>query len=247
MNPMLPFDSQMIATILGHFQKSAALTSGLVALMFTARATLLLISNSPAASYGNLLKDTVLFFVLIGLFPQCFRLINEMIGSLAMRLSWEPIESDSGVVTGTIEALKHSSIMLSAVSSLGPWLICHFAQSVSTLLISILVSIGPVVVLLNTMLDYNKGVSSYLTAILGLMLWPLLWNLLGSLSHEIWPSFQETSLMKVIFWACVQILQLLSPIFCVLLFSSYAPGRAISTTTALVVSRASGIARMGAR
>lgn len=239
MNPMLPFDSQIMGSILGHFQKSAVVTSALVALLFTARATLLLISNAPPASYGNLLKDTVLYFVLIGLFPQCFKLMNELIGGLALKFSWESTEQSTGFVSGAMDALKNSSVILSVLSSLGPWVICHFAQSVSTLLVSILVSMGPVVVLLNTMLDFNKGVSSYLVAILGLMLWPLLWNLLGSLSYEIWPSFQETSLMKVIFWVCVQLLQLVSPLFCVVLFSSYAPGRAITSATARIVSKIS--------
>lgn len=242
MIPMLPFDPQLMTGVLNHFQRSALIASGLVAALFTARATLLLMTQAGPVGYGNLIREAVTFFLLIGLFPQCLRLANDIIGGLALKLSWEPLGLSSGQNLN-MESFEGLGFIAKSFLSLGPWAVSHLAQSISTLLITVLVAIGPVVILLGTMTSLTNGALPYLSAILGLMLWPLLWNLLGSLSQTIWPSFQDTSLMKVIFWISIQLLQLLSPILSVLIFSNFAPGRAVMSTAAMAgrVSRVRAI------
>lgn len=238
MNPMLPVDSVAIGSMLHHFQKTALVMTSLVALMITARITLSLISSEGVISYGSIFKDAVLYFALINLFPICFRYGIDILGGAALRFAFSiPNNTDEGSFKNAVSLLKDSSIILRVFSSVGPWLICHLAQTISTLLISILVAIGPVVIFMNTMLGFTRGISPYLSAVIGLCLWPLLWNLLGSLSVEIWPSFQETSLMQVVYWTCVSILQLLSPLFCIVLFKTLAPGAAIISATSKIVSK----------
>lgn len=240
MNPMLPLDSEIITSILSHFQKTSSVVSGLVALIVTIRITILLITNEPANSYGQIFKDAVLYFAILNLFPMCFRYAHDILGGVALRFLYVlPEKTEVGMIESAVSVVKNSSVMLSMMTSVAPWLINHLAQALSTLLISILVAIGPVVIFMNTICGISRGVSAYFSALIGLCLWPLLWNLLGSLSVEIWPSFQDTSLRKVVYWSCVQLLQLASPLFCVVLFKTLSPGAAVSYATTKITSKIS--------
>ncbi len=230
MTPLLPLDDAILTSLLNHFSKSALIASGLVGLLFTIRITVIFITLSSAEAYGELIKDTVSYFILVGLFPKLFMLTNEIIGSLAMKLYFEPAQVELGSVDKVLNAVKDYNPIYQVFHSLWVPIVSNGAQAISTLLISILVSIGPIIILLNSMLNISAGAKAYLTTLLSFCLWPILWNTLGSLSNELMPAFSGTSLLKAIFWFVLQILQLLSPILCIFLFNSFAPGRALSTT-----------------
>lgn len=235
MTPLLPLQPEILTSLLSHFQRATQITSLLVGLFFMARLSLLVISVSSPSSYGELFKDTIQYFLLITLFPPVFRIANEITGALAYRLFWEPPAHDPDIFDKIFETLKQMSPLTGFAMSLTPVLIGHLAQAISTLMIALLVAIGPVVILLNTMLDFHKGVATYFASLLSFCLWPVLWNLLGSLANELVPHFSGSSFLKVVFWACVMLLQLISPWISVFLFTSLSPGRAVTG----IINRAS--------
>jgi hypothetical protein len=236
MTPLSSLSPEILNVVLLYFQKSSQLVSALVGLLFVARVSILVTTLSGPSEFGETLKDTLQYFIIISLFPQVLKISNQIVQDLASRLYWEPAQLDLGFWETIFKTLKESNPLFTVAFDITPLIITHLAQSVSTLMICLLVAIGPIVILLNTMLDYNKGLSTYFTALVSFMLWPVLWNMLGTLSQEILNS-QSTGLIRLVFASAVLILQSLSPLFCIFLFSSLAPGKAISQTITKIITK----------
>jgi hypothetical protein len=236
MTPLSSLSPEILNVVLLYFQKSSQLVSALVGLLFVARVSILVTTLSGPSEYGETLKDTLQYFIIISLFPQVLKISNQIVQDLASRLYWEPTNLDLGFWETIFKTLKESNPLFTVAFDITPLIITHLAQSVSTLMICLLVAIGPIVILLNTMLDYTRGLSTYFTALVSFMLWPVLWNMLGTLSQEILNS-QSTGLIRLVFASAVLILQSLSPLFCIFLFSSLAPGKAISQTITKIITK----------
>jgi hypothetical protein len=87
---------------------------------------------------------------------------------------------------------------------------------------------------LSTMLGITQGIGAYFMSFISLSMWPLLWNLLGLLGRELWPHLSTSPIAAVTFWIVIQILQVLSPVFCVILFVSLAPSQSLSRAVTVV-------------
>lgn len=236
MTPLTSLSPEILIVVLGYFQKSSHLVSALVGVLYVARVSMLVTTLASPNEYGETLKDTLQYFIIISLFPQVLKISNNLVQDLASRLYWEPTQLDLGFWELIFKTLKESSPLFTLAFETTPLIITHLAQAVSTLMICLLVAIGPVVILLNTMLDYNRGLSSYFTALISFLLWPVLWNTLGTLSQEMLTS-QSTGLIRVVFSGSVLLLQFLSPLFCIFLFSSLAPGKAVSHTLTKIMTK----------
>lgn len=234
MMPLLPINEVTLQILLGFFTKISIITSSLVGLLFLGRAVLLHLSFSGAEGYRELISDTAEYFVVILLFPKLLVVLNEVILSLAAKFHFQEAIALDLSMTGLFEVLKERSYYFKLFEAFGGFLILHAAQGFSTIVVGLLVAIGPIVILLNTMFNFNGGVQNYIKSMLSVMLWPVLWNLLGSLAYEIQLTLSLTSLMQAVYCAVVVALQMFSPLFAYALFGTLSPATSIAAATARI-------------
>ena len=227
MNPFLPMETSALSGALSQFGKVSGYVSGLVVLIVTAKFTFLLVTVSPSERYGAVLRDLVTYFAVIGIFPLLMKALIETTGELALRLNFQEPAEKSATLIQYFKALEASVPSLIMFSDLGKLSILHIARAIYTVLISLLISIGPVICLTSVMIS-GSGVGSYVTALVTLSLWPVTWNLLGALASEIDRSSSMTALGQFFFWLVVQMLQLVSPIFSSFLIKSLSTAEAFS-------------------
>ena len=227
MNPFLPMEMSALESALSQFEKVSVYVSSVVVLIATAKITFLAITISPSEKYGAVLREIVLYFAVIGLFPLLMKALIQTTGELALRLNFEPQELESGTLASYFKSLETSVPALIIFSELGKLSILHIARAIYTVLISLLIAVGPVICLTSIMVS-GSGVGSYVVALVTLALWPVTWNLLGALSGEIHRSMTMTSLGQFFFWNVVELLQLSSPIFSSFLLKSLSAGEAFS-------------------
>ena len=227
MNPFLPMEASVLSGALSQFGKVSTYVSSVVVLIVTAKFTFLLISVSPSERYGAVLKDLVTYFAVIGLFPLLMKALIQTTGDLALKLNFQEPKAQSATLIQYFKALEANVPSLIMFSDLGKLSILHISRAVYTVLISLLISIGPVICLTSIMIS-GSGVGAYLTALVTLSLWPVTWNLLGALANEIDRSSSMTTLGQFFFWLVVEMLQLLSPIFSSFLIKSLSAAEAFS-------------------
>lgn len=222
MNPFLPMDPNALEVALSQFSRVSLVVSGLVGTVMLGRFVLLLIQVAAAESYGAVLKDAVVYFVTISLFPRLLKAFFEMAGELALSIALKnPVPPPS---TALMSAFDNTFLLFfpKILREMGT---LYLAQAIYTLLLSILIAIGPVVIFLAVLVQ-GAGVAGYLGTIITLSLWPLTWNLLGALSAEIDSGFSGSTLAQIAFHFVVQLLQLASPLFSVFLFRTLSAGEA---------------------
>lgn len=231
MNPFLPMGASALEVALAQFGRVSAVVSGLIGVVIMARFVLLLVQVAGAESYGLVLKDAVVYFVAISLFPQLLKVFFEMTGGLALSIALKNPVAEPSVLMSAFE----NSLLSFAPKFLRDMGSLYVAQAAYTLLLSILIAIAPVVIFLSVMVQ-GVGVAPYLGAIVTLSLWPLTWNLLGALAAEIQAGFPGSTLAQIALHFVVQLLQFFSPIFSVFLFRSLAPGEAFRRPLATVMA-----------
>jgi hypothetical protein len=234
-------DAATLSVSLGHFQKVALATSSVFGLVVMARFALLAVSLGSFQSYGAVLRDALIYLVAISIFPSLLRVVIDICGSLAMSISFEPTVVEEDTVNGYLEAVRSGLGFVSVIFDLGRFGVVYIARAIYTLLLAILIAIGPIVLMLSALVG-GGGVMAYMNSIALLLLWPVTWNLLGSLAVEVSRSNGQSSLGIYCFWFVVQALQLLSPLFSVFIFKSMAASEALKRplSAALAVKTAGG-------
>ncbi len=235
MSPFLPMSPVLLDTSLKEFSHVAGIISGLVGLIMVARFVLLLIQVSGSEEYAAVLRDALIFFISISLFPPLMRALVSTTSHLAFAIQFDSVEVKSGTLASYFKAIEDRIPLVGLVSDLGHSSVLHMARGAYSLLLSILIAIGPVVIF-TARLIFANTLQPYVTSILILSLWPVTWNLLGSLALKISKGFESTSIGQFCFWLIVDILQLLSPIFSAYLFKNLASGEAIQRPLAFMKS-----------
>lgn len=241
MTPFLPMDAAALSISLAHFQKVALVTSSVFGLVVVARFALLAVTLGSSQSYGTVLRDALIYLVAISVFPSLLRVVVDISGSLAMAISFEPTVVEEDAVNGYLEAVRSGLGFISVIFDLGRFGVVYVARAFYTLLLAILIAIGPVILMLSALIG-GGGVMPYASSIGLLLLWPVTWNLLGSLAGEVSRSNGQSSLGIYCFWFVVQLLQLLSPLFSVFIFKSMAASEALKRplSAALAVKTVGG-------
>lgn len=226
MTPFIPMDAGTLAVSIGHFQRVAGITSVLIGVILVSRIALLTVTFGTAQSYGAAFRDTLTYLVALSIFPALLRVAVDVAGSLALAISFETVNQQAGLIDSFFDSMKDGSGLLTIVIELGKYGVVYIARAIYTLLLAILIAIGPVVLLLSTLVN-GSGVLVYFNAIGILLLWPVVWNLLGALAVEISKSNGQSSFGLYCFWFVVQLLQFLSPLFSVFIVRSLAPSEAL--------------------
>lgn len=223
MIPMTPIHAEAIDVVLRYFQDVCFIMSALVAILFTARTLMTFLTFGNVGAYGELVTDALEYFVLISLFPPLFRITAEIIGDLSTRLYFQTSLIEPDIISTLI---LHNPYVLAFVK-LVPIAVNYIAQTLSVISVAVLVGVGPLLILLNTLLDFNRGTSLYFSSLLSFMLWPVVWNMLGLLAVDIWDSYKGSTFYGVIFWFVVVCVQIFSPFFCIYLLQTMKPDEAV--------------------
>ena len=235
MNPFLPMEPSALSSALSQFGHVSTVASSVVGLIVLAKLVFLLIIVSPAEKYGSVIRDVVTYFAVISVFPLLVTALIHTTGDIALQLNFQSAEPPPGTIGAYFQALESKMPFFMMFSDLGKLSVLHIARAIYTVLISLLIAIGPIVILTSVLIN-GSGVGSFVTALVTLSLWPVTWNLLGVLSTEIYRNSSMTSLGQFCFWLVVETLQLFSPIFSVFLLKSLATADAFNRP-ALVYSK----------
>lgn len=234
MNPLIPMNETVLGAALGLFSKVSLILSGFVGLLFMMRICFLAVRIANIYEYVDVIGDTVKYFGITALFPTLVRLILKLSGGLALSISYAPMAAAQSSIEEFMHKLFGEFVLFQVFGKIGDILMNLFTQSIYTIFISLLLAIAPVMIFFSTMLGLSQGVGAYFASLLSLSMWPVLWNLLGLLGRELWPFIGTSPVSSVVFWVVIQILQLFSPVFCVLLFRTLSPSQAISKVISIV-------------
>ncbi len=234
MAPFLPMNLIVLEASLSLFANVSILVTGLVGLLFTMRLTLLIVRTAGAYEYGALIGDTVKYLGLTHIFPYLVRVTLSVLGSLAQKVSFVPAPEAKSQVESFIREMFSEFVLFNILARIGDVAISLLCQSFYSILLALLLAITPVMLFLSTMLGITQGIGAYFMSFISLGMWPLLWNLLGLLGRELWPHLSASPVAAVSFWVVIQVLQVLSPVFCIVLFVSLAPSQSLSRAVTVV-------------
>lgn len=213
MENLLPANDVILKTSLSYFEKTSHIFLTLISLIFFMRVSYLLLKVSPPSDYVDLIKDITLYFASLMIFPMLITLSLDLIAALAQRLSFLPNTEAHSVLQNMIDNLFHEFPFMMVFSKIGHLIITKIAQSIYTLFMTLLIAASPIFLFLTLLLNLGSTMKSYFLLFLSLALWPLMWNLIGSLSQEFLNNLNSAPLTLGCFYFVLQILQLLSPIF----------------------------------
>lgn len=234
MNPLIPMNEAVLAAALSLFSKVSVIITGLAGLFFTMRMTLLAVKPSSSYEYGAVIGDTAKYLGLTLIFPTFIRLILDITGGIALKVSYIPQTEAQKQIENFVHQLFGEYVFFQVMGKVGDIVLNLFCQSCYTVLMALLLAIAPVMLFLSTMLGISQGVGAYFMSFISLCMWPVLWNLLGLLGKELWPLLGGSPLSAVTFWVVIQVLQVLSPVFCIILFVSLTPSQSISKAVSIV-------------
>lgn len=234
MNSFDPMNQVVLEASLGLFSKVSLMVTALVGLVFTMRLTFLVLRVASAYEYGALFGDTVKYLGLSQLFPYLVKLILSVASGLAAKVSFVAPSDVQMKIESFVREVFGEFVLFNVVGKIGDIAITLLCQSFYSVLLALLLAIAPIMLFLSTMLGITQGIGAYFMSFISLSMWPLLWNLLGVLGRELWPHISSSPIAAVSFWIVIQILQVLSPVFCIVLFVSLAPSQSLSKAVTVV-------------
>lgn len=234
MNSFDPMNQVVLEASLGLFSKVSLMVTALVGLVFTMRLTFMILRVAGAYEYGALVGDTVKYLGLSHLFPYLVKLILSVASGLAAKVSFVAPSDVQVKIESFVRELFGEFVLFSVLGKIGDIAITLLCQSFYSILLALLLAIAPIMLFLSTMLGITQGIGAYFMSFISLSMWPLLWNLLGVLGRELWPHLSASPIAAVSFWIVIQVLQVLSPVFCIVLFVSLAPSQSLSKAVTVV-------------
>lgn len=195
------------------YNKVSGLIIGLVSLVVIARIALLLVRVGSAGEYGKVLQDAVTFFVAIAVYPMLLNVVLSICSDLSLKIGSAPALATQSSVQGFFEKLLADSPLAIIFGSIGDLVILNLAKSIYSIFLSVLISAAPIFIFIAIILGTSGGIGTYLSLFLSLCMWPVIWNLMGTLSNVMLTGFSSSPISTTCFWLVSQLLQALSPLF----------------------------------
>lgn len=233
MNPFIPANDLMLLSSLALFQKVSFMMLGLVGVVFCIRVVMLQMSFASIYEYGAVIKDIVFYLAMLSLFPHIVKLIFNTSGGLALKISYVPMSLAQEKVDGFFSNLFFDYNILKITSKLSDVIILNLAQGAYSVLTGLLLAISPIIIFMSYVLGVSKGLSTYISTLISLSLWPVVWNLIGLLGKELFRNNEASTLSIIAFWIVLHVLQFFSPIFCMIFLKSMSPSGAVTKIMSL--------------
>lgn len=242
MTPFPPIEPATVSAIADTFSKVSVVVTGLIGAVMVARFALLSMRVAGADEYAAVVQDAALFLITIALFPFLFKTGISAVTELAGKFEYREMNLSRGVMGEFVDQIKGMNYAFSAIIDITSMSFLYIVRTIFTLLLAILCSAIPLMLLTEFIFGVRIGVAAIGSTILALILWPVLWNIIGLLAIQIAPSQSGTSLAAGVFVFLVQLTQFLSPLICFVLLKSAAPhavgGTAKSAATSFLTKGA---------
>jgi hypothetical protein len=228
----LPMSEQMLSSSLDTYGTVAKAVGGVALAIFTARLSLSAALISSPGAYGAALKDLLVFFVALALAPLVFKGIVLTSSSIAEHLRVpETVAKSGGLMDQFSELITEEFPWAGFITNFIPLTIRFLASAVYSVLLGTLLAIAPFIFLHQLVSHQSAAISTLLGSVVALSSWPILWNAMGLLAHNLWPSYSETSVSGACFNLVVRLLQILSPLFSAMLIKSFSMAGAGKSVT----------------
>ncbi|MBL7687401.1 MAG: hypothetical protein JNJ49_05160 [Bdellovibrionaceae bacterium] len=241
MTPFPPIDSGVLQAVIETFQRVAGIVLGITSAVFIARVALLIVQVEGAHAFADLVRDTVVLLLALAIFPFVLKTVVMASAQIASAIRFEAYARSSGAIDNLLGSLKTHVLFVGLLSDIGDITVLHLVRAVFSLLIGLLAVAAPLIFISGYVLGQGIGVAALGSSLLAFALWPVLWNVIGLLSSNLWPSFQSTSLSSIVFSIAVTVLQFFSPLFCLALLRQVAPQSALRTVTGIALKMAGGL------
>lgn len=236
-----PLDEVILNAGLDLFSKISSFMTAIIAAVVIMRVVFLQATFSGASGYSELFIDLISYFGLSGIFPMLVKLMMEVIATLSKKIALSQMNDVHETVDKFMSALIAESPGAQILAKVGDLAVLMFAQSTYTIMIGLLLAVAPIVLFCSTVLNLSFGMRAYFQSLLAMALWPLLWNVLGALGKSMFPYFSESPFRTTIYWCVILLLQVFSPIFCIILFRSMSSSGAISSAVGSAANMGGGL------
>ncbi|MBC7457826.1 MAG: hypothetical protein H7235_06080 [Bdellovibrionaceae bacterium] len=233
MNSFMPVSDSILNAGFSLYGKVSVLLIALVGTIFLMRIVSLQLKFAGIHEYGTVLKDIVLYFALISLFPYLVRMIFASSELIASKIAFLPVSNPKIVINEFFGTVFYDSVFMKVISRIGDVLVINLAQSVFSILVAVLLSIAPIFIFISTVLGFQGGIGLYFNTIIATALWPVVWNLIGLIGKEIFNSNQQSTMMTIVCFISLQVLQLLSPLFSFILLRTLSTSGVTSKLTSM--------------
>lgn len=213
---------------LSSFTKVSLIMSGLVGAVLIIRIVSLQIRFASVYEFGEVFKDVICFFAMITLFPYFAKMIFQVSNSLAEAIRYIPHNESKELIQQFLSIVFYKFDMFKIAGAIGEYIGPLLAYGFYTISAVLLLSIAPIVIFYSTVMGYTNAFEKFFSSLVGVSIWPLVWNIIGLVGQELSKQLGESILEVVIFGFLISLAQILSPIYCVALFSSLNPTRAIN-------------------
>jgi hypothetical protein len=229
MYQLFPMDPSIFQVALGLFNKVAVILFQLVSAVFIVRTVILLIKISSPAEYGELITNLFMYFALVLGFPIVAELTLSSIAGVAEKIAYLPNNPEELSIAGVFEKIAPDLLIFKLYPNLFELSILSLVQSVYTLFIAFLISLGPVFIFISTLVGASNGLQAYFSSLVAFSMWPVTWSLIGRLSHEVISQTNSSILFNLIFFIVTLVFQALSPFFTYSIIKSSSVGGAASS------------------
>lgn len=234
MNAFSPISETVLSAVLAVYDQSNSITTLLVGLIISMRMVFLLGQFAGGDSYAEVFKDLIAFLGISSLFPMLLRLLLSVINWLTLKFSYNGFGGPEGESLGFVLKLFGDSKYLEVLASLGDVFIAALSKAAYTAILAVFVAIAPIVFLIGLTFGMRGKISFYFSTLTAICLWPVLWNLLGLLGSKLSSGTKGSQIASISFAIVIYTLQLLSPVFSILLFTTLNPASAVKKATTLM-------------
>ena len=178
---LFPVDSSLINKAIEVYKAYYWVLLTLVTALFFFRIVYYQFSFAPAEKYGDLVRDVFVCYMLMIAFPHVYTYMADCSTALAQKLG-EMLQVTGAAIpekipfdkTGISWFLRPEALRL---------IIYAAVHTVFNLALSIMIALGPIVILAGTMMNFSVSITAYFVLLLFIWLWPVFWNVLGYFSN----------------------------------------------------------------
>ncbi|MBU6374592.1 MAG: hypothetical protein KGQ59_01230 [Bdellovibrionales bacterium] len=201
----------------------------LVLVVFLMRVVFYQMGFFGVARYGDLLKDTILCFLLLMVYPDLVRAILHYTEFLAAKIGdtrLESIQPKELALPGLKEASTSTKLFLAWLFEWIRYTAFSIIDFIMTFGISFMVMLFPIIVFSSQMLNFAIAWPIFIGSFITICLWPIFWNLVGLAAQLSWDQNQKT-FAESLYSVFLSLIQLFSPIVGIKLMSGQSLSKAI--------------------
>jgi hypothetical protein len=218
---LFPIDASIIQKAIDAYKAYYGVILALVGLIFFGRVVYCQFQLAPAEKYTDLIRDVFTCYFLMLAFPYVFNYMSECSEALSLKLGSLLHVTGANVPPDTLPVDTTVSWWWWRKEIL-PLALYAIVHVVFNFAVSVMITLGPIAILVGTMMNFAFSLPLYFILLLFVWIWPALWNVLGYFKNLLW---QDGGAGGIIAAGAVFLFQLLSPLAVYSLFKGTHAGK----------------------